>query len=208
VAQWPSNRSCGATGRAEGPCAVRTHMAKGARDAACTSIDVVAKEEVVGLRREAAVLEEAEEVEVLTVQVACKQSEALGCQPAERHPSKVGTKANAGRRGSLRPQLPVLADRDADAQRRAGATTLTADLDGRLQLQEHWLRHEDLTRLRAQPSNLCLREVDLLAWPAAAHLEQLSDHLVDTRGRLSSSPDSSIRIGSPRGRASSGHRPA
>ena len=41
----------------------------------------------------------------------------------------------------------------------------TADLNGCLELQEHWLVHEDLARACAETPNLQLSEIDLLARP-------------------------------------------
>eukprot|EP00965_Chrysotila_dentata_P027025 896743-Pleurochrysis_carterae.AAC.4 len=61
---------------------------------------------------------------------------------------------------------------------------LTTNLNWRLQFQENRLAHEDLPGTRAKPADLRLCKIDLLAWPAATHLQQLSDELIHIkRGR-------------------------
>ena len=72
---------------------------------------------------------------------------------------------------------------DPTARRKAhaGAVGLTADLDGRLQLKQHRLVHEDLARAGAEAADVSLRQVDLLARPTAAHLQKLGNHLVNVR---------------------------
>ena len=93
---------------------------------------------------------------------------ASACEAAEVKRSRRGEHARQAERG-----------RNEDyAQER------TAYLDGRLQLEQHWLVHEDLARLRAQAPDLSLTQVDLLARSRAAHLEQLLDDAVDLGARL------------------------
>ncbi|KAJ8523567.1 hypothetical protein ON010_g17552 [Phytophthora cinnamomi] len=58
----------------------------------------------------------------------------------------------------------------------------TADLDGRLQLHQNGLRQEHLARVQAQPADLRLRQVHLLAGARAAHAQQLLDNAVHVDG--------------------------
>ena len=54
-----------------------------------------------------------------------------------------------------------------------------ADLDGRLQLQQDGLGDKDLASLGAQVADLGLEKLDLLARPAAPHLQETVDHRVE-----------------------------
>jgi hypothetical protein len=81
-----------------------------------SSVDVITKEEVVGLGREATVLEESEKIVVLSVNI-------------------------------------------------------TTDLNGSLKLEEDRLRNEDLASFSAEVADLSLKKLNLLARPAASHLE-------------------------------------
>ena len=49
---------------------------------------------------------------------------------------------------------------------------MSTDLDRRLELEENGLRNEDLASLGAQVADLRLKQLDLLAGPAAADLKQ------------------------------------
>ena len=66
----------------------------------------------------------------------------------------------------------------------AGAGARTANLDRRLQLKQDGLLHEDLTSCCAEAADLCLCEVDLLAWTLAAHLEELTNDGIDVAKTL------------------------
>ena len=57
----------------------------------------------------------------------------------------------------------------------------TADLDRRLQLEQHRLVHENLASARAEPSNLSLCQGDLLAGTAPTDLQKLGDDVIDVR---------------------------
>jgi len=54
-----------------------------------------------------------------------------------------------------------------------------ANLDGSLQLQQDGLRDEDFASLRAQVADLGLEKLDLLARPAAPHLQETVDNRVE-----------------------------
>lgn len=81
-----------------------------------SSVDIITEEEVIGLGREATVLEESEKIVVLSVNI-------------------------------------------------------TTDLNGGLKLEEDGLRNEDLTSLSTEVADLSLKELNLLARPAASHLK-------------------------------------
>lgn len=50
-----------------------------------------------------------------------------------------------------------------------GPMGLTADLEWRLQLQQDWLTEEDFPGLEAQPTDLVLCQLHILAWSRALH---------------------------------------
>jgi hypothetical protein len=64
---------------------------------------------------------------------------------------------------------------------RGGRGRRTADFDGRLELQQVGLAHEDLLCREAQQPDFILRELHLLAGPPVAHLQQPLDDVVDLR---------------------------
>ena len=49
---------------------------------------------------------------------------------------------------------------------------VAADLERRLQLEEDGLREEDLARLEAQPPDLVLRQLHILAWPRSPNCKK------------------------------------
>ena len=65
--------------------------------------------------------------------------------------------------------MDVAAYLGASAGPRRAAST---NLDGRLELEQDGLTDEDLSRLGAQPANLLLEKLDLLAGTASADFQQ------------------------------------
>ena len=49
---------------------------------------------------------------------------------------------------------------------------VSADLERRLQLEEDGLREEDLARLEAQPADLVLGQLHILAGPRSSHCKK------------------------------------
>ena len=119
------------------------------------AIYVVAEEEVVGLGREAAVLEEAEQVIILPVDIAANLRD------------KVLAKRTETGRGHARGRV-----------RLSGATDLS-HLDRSFELEQDGLRDEDLAGLGAEITDLGLEQLDLLAWAAAPHLQEAVDYRVE-----------------------------
>lgn len=115
-----------------------------------STIYVVAKEQIVGGGRETAVLEETKEVIVLTVDIAY-----VGGARVSTRASKQTSKQQAPQRNSPR----------------------TANLDGRLKLEQDRLANENLASLHAKLPNLRLEQLHLLAGSASAHIEQARDDL-------------------------------
>jgi hypothetical protein len=106
------------------------------------TVYVVAEEEVVGLWWETAILEQAQQIVVLAVDVTT---------------DLVGPKSALSRCG----KPPELAD-----------CILATDLDWCLELKQNGLRDEDLARLGAQIAYLGLEQLNLLARPAAPDFEK------------------------------------
>ena len=100
------------------------------------SVDVVAEEEVVGFGRETAVLEQAQQVVVLSVDVTCVSETAPRSAPSSSEYSTQGR----------RPQRER-----------------TADFDRRLEFEQDGLVDKDLARLCAQELDLVLLQLHLLA---------------------------------------------
>lgn len=106
------------------------------------TVHVVAEEQVVGFGRESAILEQTQEVVVLSVDIAAN----LGQCQSHLHGPKGPRERPWHRRDTY--------------------------LDWSLKLQEDGLRDENLTGLGAQIANLRLEELDLLARPASSHLQK------------------------------------
>lgn len=119
-----------------------------------STVDVVTEEEVVGLRGEAAILEQPQQVVVLTVDVA---TDLFG----------VGRAGSATRRACRR------GSHKGQEERERWTPTY---LDRCLKLEENGLGDEDLASLGAQISNLGLEQLDLLAGAAAADLQKTVDY--------------------------------
>lgn len=117
------------------------------------TVDVVAKEQVVGLWGETAVFEQAEEVIVLTVDVAADLLGVEGVGSAQR-PDSTQT---------------------CHDQRIAQGV---AHLNRSLELEQDWLGDEYLAGLGAKVSDLGLKQLDLLARTAATDLQEPVDYRV------------------------------
>lgn len=80
----------------------------------------------------------------------------------------LATLRTCAQRGGSAPAATLL----AAPPRLAGGAARTADFDGRLQLQQVWLAHEDLLCREADEADLIFAELHLLAWPPVADLQQ------------------------------------
>lgn len=121
------------------------------------SVDVVTEEEVVGLRREAAVLEKTQQVVILAVDIA---ADLRGLPSATEAPQWT-----SGIRGS-----GICAGHE---ERKA------TYLNRSLKLEKDGLGDEDLAGLGAEVADLRLQELDLFAGAAASDLEQPIDYGVE-----------------------------
>lgn len=111
------------------------------------TVDVVTQEQVVGLGREATVFEKTQKIVVLAVDITADLIiSATGLVSAkDRRDDPISTGTNEGWRFYL---------------------------DGCLQFQQYGLGDEDFPSLGAKITNLRLQKLNLLARPAAPHLQQ------------------------------------
>lgn len=126
---------------------------------------VVAEKEIVGLWRKPAILKQAEQVRVLTVDVA------WGCTSA---PTQLLPRAR------------------------------TANLDGRLELEQVGLCEENLLGCDAQHAYFVLRQLDLLSGLLLAHFQQSIDNIIK-KCFLLSNKDRLQRDGTQGCNSTSGH---
>ena len=125
---------------------VRKEQADGLH-ALLAAVDVVTEEEIVRLRREAAILEQAQQVVVLPVDIACARS------------------------ARVQAASPAMSEKLVSARSLAYATAITprtANFDRRLQLQQNGLADQNFTGLGAEILDLIFLQLYLLARSAAA----------------------------------------
>lgn len=113
------------------------------------SVHIVAQEQVVGLRREAAILKEPQQVCVLSVDITWEREETQ--RRIEQRTAGYKEDTN-----NLK-----------ESEQKGGK--LTTDFERSLELQKDGLTEEDLPGFDAEASHLSLRHLDNLPWTTSSH---------------------------------------
>lgn len=122
-----------------------------------TPIDVVTEEKVVCFRREPTILEEAQQVVVLSVDITTDLSKwSVNLKQEALHGAQ--NKAGYGRM-CLAERAPL-------------KTNVKTYLYRSFELEQNGLRNEDFTSLGAEIANLRLEELNLLSRPASTHFQE------------------------------------